>query len=76
MQIMVVSLPVRAYLSLFLKMRTRGRDSLSLWGPWEGLGACCSKRMRKIKKMRLEGERERRQAFRDTQRNEKVSYDV
>lgn len=31
---------VRAYLSLFRRIRIRGKHSLDLWGPDEGLGAC------------------------------------
>ena len=38
--IFLTSVPVRAYLSLFLRKTTRGMHSLSLWGPGEGRGAC------------------------------------
>ena len=38
-QIDFTSLALVAYLSLFLKIRSNGRHSLSLWGPWEGLVA-------------------------------------
>jgi len=35
----ITSLYVRAYFSLFLRMRIKGRHSLDLWGPDDGLGA-------------------------------------
>jgi len=31
---------VSAYFNLFLRMRIKGKHSLDLWGPDDGLGAC------------------------------------
>lgn len=39
----ITSLYVRAYFSLFRRMRIKGRHSLDLWGPDDGFGACKSK---------------------------------
>jgi len=38
---------VSAYFNLFLRMRIKGKHSLDLWGPDDGLGACKKKKNRK-----------------------------
>lgn len=40
----ITSLYVRAYFSLFRRMRIKGRHSLDLCGPDDGLGACTTKK--------------------------------
>lgn len=39
---------VSAYFNLFLRMRIKGKHSLDLWGPDDGLGAC-KKKLENIK---------------------------
>ena len=38
MQIILVSLPVKAYFNRFRRINISGRDSRSLWWPWDGRG--------------------------------------
>lgn len=39
---------VSAYFNLFLRMRIKGKHSLDLWGPDDGLGACKKRKIENI----------------------------